>query len=126
MRDTCKQIADARWFQHAITFTILLASVLVGVQTYELSSPDIRAAAKTLDLIDQIILWIFVLEIGIKMGAEGSKPWQYFRDPWNVFDFTIVAVCFLPFQANMLRFFACCAYCGCLNSCAPYRAYGSW
>ncbi|NTW26078.1 MAG: ion transporter, partial [Lentimicrobium sp.] len=24
------------------------------------------------------------------------KPWAYFIDPWNVFDFIIVAVCFIP------------------------------
>lgn len=100
MKDICKQIVDAPWFQHAITFAILLASVLVGVQTYELSSPDVRAAAKTLDLFDQIILGIFVIEIFIKMVAQGSKPWRYFNDPWNVFDFIIVAVCFLPFNAE--------------------------
>ncbi len=100
MSEVCRQIADAKWFQYGITLTILLASVLVGVQTYELSSPDIRAAANTLNLIDQIILWIFVAEIVVKMGAHGSKPWRYFTDPWNVFDFTIVAVCFLPFNAE--------------------------
>ena len=100
MNDVCKQIAEARWFQYAITFTILLASVLVGVQTYELSSPEIRAATPILELIDRVILWIFVAEILIKMAAEGSKPWRYFNDPWNIFDFTIVAVCFLPLHAE--------------------------
>jgi len=30
------------------------------------------------------------------MGAEGRRPWRYFRDPWNVFDFVIVALAFLP------------------------------
>ena len=39
-----------------------------------------------------------MVEIGVKMGAEGARPWRYFLDPWNVFDFIIVAVCFLPFN----------------------------
>jgi voltage-gated sodium channel len=34
------------------------------------------------------------------MGAEGKRPWRYFFDPWNVFDFLIVAACFLPFEGN--------------------------
>ena len=50
--------------------------------------------------MDQVILWIFVVEIVIKMGAEGKQPWRYFADPWNVFDFIIVAVCFLPINAE--------------------------
>ena len=43
---------------------------------------------------------IFIIEIVVKVGAEGRRPWRYFRDPWNVFDFTIVAVCFLPLNAQ--------------------------
>ena len=30
------------------------------------------------------------------MISEGNKPWNYFKDGWNVFDFLIVAVCFIP------------------------------
>ena len=41
-----------------------------------------------------------MLEIVVKMGAEGKQPWRYFYDPWNVFDFSIVAVCFLPVNAQ--------------------------
>ena len=95
-----KSIADARWFQNFIIFAILAAGVLVGIQTYEASSPAVRNLAPTLNLLDSIVLWIFVVEIVIKMGAEGNKPWRYFLDPWNVFDFVIVAVCFLPFNTE--------------------------
>lgn len=92
-----KSIAEASWFQNFIIGVILFAGVLVGVQTY----PAIEQQHHTtLHILDQIILWIFVLEIVVKMGAEGSKPWRYFYDPWNVFDFVIVAVCFLPLDAQ--------------------------
>jgi voltage-gated sodium channel len=30
------------------------------------------------------------------MGAEVPRPQRYFHDPWNVFDFAIVAAAFLP------------------------------
>jgi len=36
------------------------------------------------------------------MGAEGSKPLNYFKDPWNVFDFLIVAVCLLPIEGQFV------------------------
>ena len=42
------------------------------------------------------VLLIFVLEIVIKFIAEGKKPWIFFTDPWNIFDFAIVAVGFMP------------------------------
>ena len=92
-----KKIADAAWFQNSITVVILLAGVLVGMETY----PDFAERNHSiLHIGDQIILWIFVAEIVVKMLAEGKKPWRYFYDPWNVFDFIIVAACFLPFEGN--------------------------
>jgi voltage-gated sodium channel len=38
--------------------------------------------------------------IVMKMGAEGSRPWRFFKEPWNVFDFVIVAVVFLPINSQ--------------------------
>ena len=88
-----KRIADAKWFQNSITIVILLAGALVGVETY----PRLVASyGTTLHVLDQLIIWIFVAEVLVKMGAEGKRPWRYFLDPWNVFDFIIVAACFLP------------------------------
>lgn len=85
---------DATWFQYLITATILFASVLVGAETYG----DLHHAYHGLfGALDKVVLGIFVVEVIVKIGAEGSRPWRYFLDPWNVFDFAIVAVCFMPF-----------------------------
>ncbi len=97
VQDFFKQIADAAWFQNTITVVILLAGVLVGFETY----PGlVERFHGPLHIGDQIILWIFVVEILVKMLAEGKKPWRFFLDPWNIFDFIIVAACFLPFEGN--------------------------
>lgn len=97
MKDFLKRLADAPWFQNGITAVILLAGVLVGVETYH----DFALRHQgVLHVLDQIIIWIFVGEVVVKMGAEGSRPWRYFKDPWNVFDFIVVAACFMPFDAQ--------------------------
>jgi len=94
-----RSIADATWFQNFIIGVILAAGVIVGIQTYE----DFTARyARLIHGLDAAILWIFVVEVVIKMGAEGRRPWRYFLDPWNVFDFVIVAVCFMPFGGSMV------------------------
>ena len=93
MVQLCRKVAESAWFQNFIIGVIVLAGVVVGIQTYP---SMVEAHGHELHLLDQIILWTFVLEIVIKMAAEGNRPWRYFLDPWNVFDFTIVAVCFLP------------------------------
>jgi len=92
-----KRTADSRWFQRSITIVILLAGALVGMET---DARLVERHALLLHVLDQVIIWIFVAEMLVKMLAEGRRPWRYFRDPWNVFDFLIVATCFLPIHAQ--------------------------
>ena len=90
-----RQIASSRFFQNFITVVIVLASMLVGIETY----PEIeKQYHKLLHTLDLLIIGIFTLEVVIKIGAEGRHPLRYLRDPWNVFDFVIVTACYLPFE----------------------------
>ena len=78
---------------------IIAAGILVGIQTYHAYATRNR---EILELLDSVILWIFVAEVVIKMLAEGKKPWNYFKNGWNVFDFLIVAAAFLPFGGSSI------------------------
>ncbi len=99
----CKTVAESSWFQNFVTAVILFAGFLVGCETY----PGIVAEyGDIIHILDTIILGIFVVEIVVKMVAEIPKPWRYFYDGWNVFDFVIVAGAFIPFisqYATVLR-----------------------
>jgi len=93
----CRSIAETSLFQHFILGTIILAGVLVGIQTYGESVSDYDSL---LNFADAIILAIFTVEVVIKMLAVGPRFQDYFKDPWNIFDFAIVAIAlialFLP------------------------------
>ena len=91
---SCMRLRDAPWFSATIIAVIFVAGILVGIQTYPIEpGTDL---ALTCGLLDIFVLWIFVLEIVVKMVAEGKSPWRYFFNAWNVFDFSIVAVGFMP------------------------------
>jgi voltage-gated sodium channel len=90
-----RKIASSPLFQHFITAVIILASLLVGLETYQEIERDYH---RILHIIDLAIISIFTLEVLVKIGAEGRRPWVYFKDGWNVFDFVIVTACFLPFD----------------------------
>ncbi|MFT4587638.1 MAG: voltage-gated sodium channel [Candidatus Binatia bacterium] len=93
MKRICQRIRDDRRFEPFIIFVILAAGVLVGLETSE----EIMAQyGRIIHVLDKIVLGIFIIEIVIKMGAELPNPGNYFRSGWNVFDFSIVAVCLLP------------------------------
>ncbi len=69
---------------------ILVNAVILGLETY----PDVMAAyGSVLSGLDRIILTIFVVELLVRLYAYG---WPFFRDPWNIFDMTVVAIAFLP------------------------------
>lgn len=103
MVELCKRTAESEKFQQFITLVILFAGVLVGVET---SEAMLAAYGGVLHFLDKVVIGIFTLEIAVKMIAEGNKPWRFFKDRWNVFDFVIVAACFLPIgsqYATVLR-----------------------
>jgi len=99
-----QQIAYSRWFHDLILSLILLSGVLVGMETYPRYHSDTEVGHVLL-LIQDAILWAFVAEAAIKIGAHGTGPWLYFKNPWNVFDFTIIAICFLPIGAEFAMVF---------------------
>jgi voltage-gated sodium channel len=87
------QFVNSAGFRYFILVIILASAVIVGLETY----PGIQARyAHPFHLADRIIIYIFLVEILLKLFAHGNRPWNYFKDPWNVFDFIIVAVCFVP------------------------------
>ncbi|MBI5725502.1 MAG: ion transporter [Planctomycetes bacterium] len=93
MANKLKLLAESKRFNLFIVGLIVLTSVLIGLDTY----PSIAESwGWLINLIDNIILGCFVVEIMIRMGAEGRRPLRYFADPWNVFDFVIVGICLLP------------------------------
>lgn len=94
-----QSIATSKAFSSFIIGVIVVAGILVGLETYDSIMAEYGSV---LLLFDKIIIGIFVVEIIIKMAAHGSKPWKYFNDPWNVFDFLIVSVCLLPIQGQFI------------------------
>ncbi len=95
----CKRISKSFVFRSAVVLAILFASALVGIETY----PGIFERHKDLLLgLDKAVLLFFSFEIAVKLIARGRRPSLYFYDPWNVFDFTIVLVCFLPLHFEYL------------------------
>ncbi|MCX7877484.1 MAG: ion transporter [Ignavibacteria bacterium] len=94
MVELCRKISESKWFPNFIIGVIFLAGIVVGLQT---DSYIQQHYGEILIILDNVILYIFVFEIVIKMIAKSPRPWEFFKDGWNVFDFIIVAVCFLPF-----------------------------
>lgn len=91
------RVTESAAFQRLVVGMILFAGLLVGLETHAGLMARIGGA---LHLLDRVVLGFFVVELTLRIAACGRRPWTYFRDPWNVFDFLIVAVCLLPFATT--------------------------
>jgi voltage-gated sodium channel len=92
MAERCRRIADAGVFQGFILVVIVLNAIALGVETYDISD-GLDAALSTLD---DVFLGIFVVELAIRIAAFGTRPQDFFRDGWNVFDFVVIGAAFAP------------------------------
>lgn len=87
------KIANNLWFQRFIIGIIILAGILVGLETY----PAIHDKyLQTFRIADIIIQAIFTIEITIRILAYGSKPLNFFKSAGNVFDFLVTALFYIP------------------------------
>ena len=76
--------------RNVILGVILFNAVVLGLET---SVTVMDAAGPLIHLLDAICLTIFVIEILAKLFVHRRAFW---RDGWNLFDFTIVAVSLVP------------------------------
>jgi len=95
LRDRLGQILNHRKFEWAITILIVINAITLGLET---SPTMVAAAGPLLMAIDHIILAIFVIEIAARIYVNRLR---FFRDPWSLFDFFVVAVALAPSTGNL-------------------------
>lgn len=95
MAEALDRIAKSTWFNTFILIVIVVSAALVGLETF----PEARRSLGSFfEISDNIVLGIFIIELAIRIGAHGRKPWLYFTDAWNIFDFIVVVVCLMPIR----------------------------
>lgn len=104
MSERLKQLVTSNDFQRLILSLIVLSGVLAGMETYPAFADQTRAGT-LINWLQDCILYAFVAEAVLKILSYGSRPWDYFRHGWNLFDFAIIVVCFLPINANYATVF---------------------
>ena len=84
------KFVDSKWFNGVITGLIIINAIVLGLET----SPTVMSRMGwVLVSIDQAILVVFVIEILLRLVANFTGFW---RDPWRIFDFVIVAIALIP------------------------------
>jgi len=82
-------------FEKWIMALIVLNAIILGMET---SSWWMSNFGSALILLDTIILAIFVLEITARLAVDFKGFW---RDPWRIFDFIVVAIALIPASGSL-------------------------
>ena len=80
-----------------INCLIVFTGILVGVET------DITLVSEYpvfFFTVDQVVKYIFLIEILIRFFPKWDKPLVFLSDGWNIFDSLLVIASFLPFGSN--------------------------
>jgi len=89
----CRRLRESAGFQNAVVLAIIASVLVVGLEDY---APLRARFGGLLSALENLALGFFVVELAIRITAFAPRPWQFFASGWNVFDFVIVALCFLP------------------------------
>jgi len=90
LRQRARGFIERPTVQNGIVLLILVNAAILGLETAD----SVMARAGDLLLaIDRLILWVFVVEIALRLYVHRLDFW---RDPWSVFDFSVVAIALVP------------------------------
>ncbi len=90
MREQVAKFIDSTFVRNTIIGVIIFNAIILGLET----SPVVMSRiGGLLTVLDALCLWIFVVEIALKLYAHRLS---FFRNGWNVFDFIIVGIALVP------------------------------
>ncbi|MEM6933792.1 MAG: ion transporter [Pseudomonadota bacterium] len=94
-RSRLEQRMESPQVTNFILVVIMFNAVILGLET---SKSVMASWAPVLVVLDKICLVIFVIEIVLKLIAQGLG---FFRRAWNLFDFVIVGIALVPATGNL-------------------------
>ncbi len=91
--ELARRLTESNKFEYAIILVILFNGGLLGVGTVDSLEDTYHTQ---LEIGQWAVLGIFIVEAALKMFALAPRPWNYFREGWNVFDFLIIVASLVP------------------------------
>jgi voltage-gated sodium channel len=90
IREKVGNLVDHVVMQRFIVFVLFLNALTLGLET---SDEIMTTYGSWIGEINDIIPYIFVLEVSARLFARGRG---FFKEAWNIFDVVIISVSFLP------------------------------
>ena len=89
------RLRENKLFETFVIVIIVLSALVIGAKTYAIPAWTLRL----LEWLDLAITLFFLVEITIRLLASDSIR-SFFRNGWNLFDFTIVVASLVPLEGS--------------------------
>ena len=94
----------SKTFDWIITGVILLQALVLAFE----ATPELHSFGKEgelleamlFNLVQTLVITVFIVEAAFRLIAQYPKPQRYFRDGWNCFDFAIIILSLMPFAGQ--------------------------
>jgi voltage-gated sodium channel len=93
------RIVYSSQFELFIAFIILVNAVSLALLTMPDIDPEVK---ETLSELDTFALYVYLVELIMRIVSYGKQPWNFFRQGWNIFDFSIVVLSFGIFSGETI------------------------
>ena len=90
MYNSIKIFIDSNYFQHFITTLIVLNAITMGLET---SKAMVLSVGSAIDIFNFFVITVFVIEVALRIYVYRL---DFFKDPWSLFDFFVVAISVIP------------------------------
>ena len=89
------RLMSSHFIHITVGLLITINAFVIAAKTFYSSGDEIY---QLLSKIDNILLYIFVVEIGVRLLANGSG---FFKRYWNIFDFIVIFGSLIPFTGSL-------------------------
>ena len=98
MHQYIQSFAKSKLFNYSIIGVILFTALIIALESF----PQLmnETTQSSFNFLHEIILWVFIAEAAIKLIAAWPRPQDYFKDSWNIFDFSLIVLSLLPFTGQ--------------------------
>ena len=88
-------------FELFISGVIIVNAVCLAILTMPNLSPETIALINNIDLVAYAV---YVFELVLRLVSYGKKPWRFFKEGWNIFDFVVIGLTpFFQGQTAVIR-----------------------
>jgi len=85
-----KSLVESKLFQNFIITLIIINGITMGLET---SKTVMNSVGTLINIFDKFVITIFTIEVTLRIYAHRLS---FFKDPWSLFDFFIVAISLMP------------------------------